>query len=201
MITMSATITTTIKTRSVTTLSIPASDCAHNLVLCVQYEQWYARHDERRAQHSDWKRSPTVEKPSAYATHCKVSKVSVYPNHWCFEDGSLLLFAYVSQPCRLWSPVLFSTSKSKIRNMLPVLVHNMISKKKRSCRLSVFLSLRNLEPNKYHKTAWNDIRHIFVCAHTCTSIFNTKTCKETFIKTKQIWNRQKRYCYYYHYYY
>ena len=152
MITMSTTITTRMKTRSVTTLSFPASDCARNLVLCVQYEQWYARHDERRAQHSDWKRSPTVEKPSAYATHCKVSKVSVYPNHWCFEDGSLLLFAYVSQPCRLWSPVLFSTSKRKIRNVLPVLVHNMISKKKRSCRLSVFLSLRNLEPNKYHKT-------------------------------------------------
>ena len=157
MITMSATITTTIKTRSVTTLSIPASDCAHNLVLCVQYEQWYARHNERRAQHSDWKRSPTVEKPSAYATHCKVSKVSVYPNHWCFEDGSLLLFAYVSQPCRLWSPVIFSASKSKIRNMLPVLVHNMISKKRGrvdSLCSWHYATLSQISTTKLHETTF-----------------------------------------------
>ena len=108
-------------TKSVATLSIPSSDYARILVLCVQYKQWCTRHDERQAQHNDWKRSPTVENPSAYAMHCKVSKVSVYPNHWCFGDGSLLSFACVSQPCRPQSPVISSTSKSKIKNMLAVL--------------------------------------------------------------------------------
>ena len=109
------------KTSYVTTLSIPTSDYARILVLCVQYKQRYARRDERQAQHNDWKRSPTAENPSEYATHYKVSKVSVYPNHWCFEDRSLLSFAYVSQPCRLQSPVISSTSKSKIKNVFPVL--------------------------------------------------------------------------------
>ena len=183
MITMSATITTTIKTRSVTTLSIPASDCAHNLVLCVQYEQWYARHNERRAQHSDWKRSPTVEKPSAYATHCKVSKVSVYPNHWCFEDGSLLLFAYVWQPCRLWPPINFSASKSKIRNMLPVLVHNMISKKRGrvdSLCPCHYATLSQISTTQLHEMTFD--MSVYVYIHAQTNLKH-RLAKHTYVKT------------------